>query len=100
MTGTTDSLLNVLETCDMLEIDGLHAFDFTRPDEGGLRIESMDGRDLKRWFFTPAEVATATFDTASQSWLITNANGEHRLICMSAFSASEEDDQDDDSSAS
>ena len=37
----------------MLLIDGLHAFDFTC-DETGLTIECMDGRQLRRWSFTPS----------------------------------------------
>jgi hypothetical protein len=42
----------------MLLIDGLHAFDFTF-DETGLVIECMDGRQLRRWSFTPEQVAAA-----------------------------------------
>ncbi|WP_166361902.1 DUF5629 family protein [Pseudomonas akapageensis] len=95
MTGTTDSLLDVLDACDMLLIDGLHAFDFTQPEEGGLRIESMDGRDMKRWFFTPAEIEAATFDATQQAWLINAANGNHQLVCMSAFSASDDDSEEE-----
>jgi len=39
----TDNLPAVLKTSDMLEIDGLHAFDFTF-DEQALLITAMDGR--------------------------------------------------------
>lgn len=95
MTGNTDTLLKTLETCDMLLIDGLHAFDFTQPEEGGLRIESMDGRDMKRWFFTPAEIDAATFDATSQAWQINDAHGNHELVCMSAFSASDDDREEE-----
>ncbi|MND90497.1 hypothetical protein D3C80_825820 [compost metagenome] len=95
MTGNTDTLLKTLETCDMLLIDGLHAFDFTQPEEGGLRIESMDGRDMKRWFFTPAEIDAATFDATSQAWQINDAHGNHELVCMSAFSASDDDSEEE-----
>jgi hypothetical protein len=38
----------------MLLIDGLHAFDFTA-DETGLTVECMDGRQLRRWSFTPSK---------------------------------------------
>lgn len=79
----------------MLLIDGLHAFDFTQPEEGGLRIESMDGRDIKRWFFTSAEIDAATFDVTSQAWQINDAHGIHQLVCMSAFSASDDDSEEE-----
>ncbi|NYS35602.1 DUF5629 family protein, partial [Streptococcus danieliae] len=39
----TDNLPAVLETSDMLEIDGLHAFDFEL-DAEKLLITAMDGR--------------------------------------------------------
>jgi hypothetical protein len=94
MTAATDSLLTVLETCDMLEIDGLHAFDFSLDEEDRLHIESMDGRALKRWSFSMAQVQAATFDETLQSWTITGDSGEHRLVCMSAFGG--DDDADDE----
>ena len=42
----------VLATSDMLEIDGLHAFDFSL-DAQKLLITAMDGRAEKRWGFSP-----------------------------------------------
>ncbi|OLF54000.1 DUF5629 family protein [Pseudomonas chlororaphis] len=96
MTAPTDTLLTALETCDMLEIDGLHAFDFTL-DEQQLLIECMDGRAAKRWSFSRVQVGAATFDEGLQSWTIVGDSGEHRLVCMSAFSArnDEEDEHED-----
>ncbi|MGZ0783565.1 DUF5629 family protein [Pseudomonas saponiphila] len=96
MTAATDTLLTALEACDMLEIDGLHAFDFTL-DEQRLLIECMDGRAAKRWSFTLAQVQAATFDQELQSWILADDAGEHRLVCMSAFSArDEEEDEHED----
>ncbi|MFJ3115514.1 DUF5629 family protein [Pseudomonas protegens] len=96
MTAATDTLLCALEACDMLEIDGLHAFDFTL-DEQRLLIECMDGRAAKRWSFTLAQVQAATFDQDLQSWTLAGDSGEHRLVCMSAFSArDEEEDEHED----
>lgn len=95
MTGATDTLLTALEACDMIEIDGLHAFDFTL-DDAQLRIECMDGRAAKQWRFSLAEVQAATFDPTLQSWTITADTGEHRLVCLSAFSASNDDDDTDE----
>ncbi|MDD1016049.1 DUF5629 family protein [Pseudomonas rubra] len=85
------TLSQALASCDMLLIDGLHAFDFTF-DETGLHIELMDGRAFKKWFFTPEQIGAAKLDGAD--WLIAADTGEHRLVCMSAFSASEEEDHD------
>ncbi|AXK57379.1 DUF5629 family protein [Pseudomonas protegens] len=93
MTAATDTLLTALEACDMLEIDGLHAFDFTL-DEQRLLIECMDGRAAKRWSFTLAQVQAATFDQALQSWTLVADSGEHRLVCMSAFSARDEEESE------
>ena len=91
MTAATDTLLCALEACDMLEIDGLDAFDFTL-DEQRLLIECMDGRAAKRWSFTLAQVQAATFDQDLQSWTLAGDSGEHRLVCMSAFSARDEEE--------
>ncbi|CAK9888284.1 MULTISPECIES: DUF5629 family protein [Pseudomonas] len=85
------TLSQALESCDMLTIDGLHAFDFTF-DETGLRIELMDGRVLKQWSFTPEQIGAARAEGAD--WLINADTGEHRLVCMSAFSASDEDEDE------
>jgi hypothetical protein len=90
MTGVTDTLLSVLETSDMLVINDLHCFDFSL-EAGGLRAECVDGRDLKRWWFSAAQVAAARFD--GQVWDISDDHSAHRLVCMSAFSASDELDE-------
>lgn len=93
----TVNLPAVLETSDMLEIDGLHAFDFEL-DAEKLLITAMDGRAEKRWRFSLEQVLAATFDDTLQSWTLTGDSGEHRLICMSAFTGNnnDEDEADDD----
>ena len=85
-----------LQSCDMLLIDGLHAFDFVN-DENGLRVECMDGRALKRWTFTAAQVQAAYAE--GQDWLINSDSGEHRIVCLDALRASEEDEDDDETPA-
>lgn len=85
------TLAAALETCDMLLIDGLHAFDFTF-DASGLAIECMDGRQLRRWAFSAEQVAAAT--ALGEDWSLANEQGEHRLVCMSAFRAPDEDDDE------
>lgn len=99
MTAATDTLLTVLENCDMLEIDGLHAFDFSLDEEDQLHIECMDGRAAKRWVFSLAQVQAAVFDADLQSWTLHGDTGEHRLVCMSAFSGSNDEEGDDHGAA-
>lgn len=91
---TADSLPIELESSDMLEIDGLHAFDFTFDDQQ-LQITCMDGRAEKRWTFSLAQVQAATFDDKLQSWTLTGDSGEHRLVCMSAFTGNNNDEEDE-----
>ena len=93
---TAQTLLNVLEHCDMVEIDGLHAFEFALDEDDNLHIECMDGRAAKHWEFTPAQVAAATFDNDLQSWLIVGDSGEHRLVCLDAFGGSNDEDESDE----
>ncbi|NER61436.1 hypothetical protein G3435_18675 [Pseudomonas sp. MAFF212428] len=85
------TLAQALEYCDMLVIDGQHAFDFTY-EESGLHIELMDGRLLKKWVFSSGQIASARAE--GQDWLIANDAGEYRLVCLDAFSAPEEDDDE------
>ncbi|MDB6143201.1 MAG: hypothetical protein JWP80_2245 [Pseudomonas sp.] len=88
---TTPTLLATLQSTTMLEIDGLHAWDFSVGDDQ-LVIQAVDGRDKKIWKFTLAQVETATFDDQLQSWVLTDGNADHRLVCLDAFSPSDEDD--------
>ena len=100
MTAVTDTLLNALEHCGMVEIDGLHAFEFALDEDDNLHIECIDGRAAKHWEFTPAQVAAATFDEDLQSWLIvgfssdTKTVGEHRLICLGDVLSSADDEDE------
>ena len=97
MTDVSPNLSTALHDSNMLIINGLHAFDFTVDQH--LLIESMDGRELKRWKFSPEQLNAATFDDSLQSWLLTNEDGEHRLVCLSAIKGdnnNDEDEADDD----
>lgn len=95
MTATPDNtLLNALEVCDLLEIDGLHAFDFSLDEDDQLHIECMDGRVTKRWVFSLAQVEAATFDQTLQSWTLTGDTGEHRLVCLDAFGGDNDGDDE------
>ncbi|MGY2365101.1 DUF5629 family protein [Pseudomonas azotoformans] len=97
MTDSQPNLSTALTDSDMLIINGLHAFDFTFDQH--LLIESMDGRELKRWKFSPEQLNAATFDDSLQNWLLRNEDGEHRLVCLSAIKGdnnNDEDEADDD----
>ena len=115
---TTPSLLDILQSTDMLEINGLHAWEFVltpaalvvaqaalAAGQGGdaeqllLQIECMDGRTRRVWKFTSAAVLAATFDTASQCWSLSDAEGVQQLNCLSAISASADDELDDEPAA-
>ncbi len=91
MSDSNQTLRAALEASDMLEIDGLHAWDFSL-DDVQLLIKCMDGRAEKRWNFSAAQLDAAVFDQALQSWTLTGDSGEHRLVCLSALSASNDDD--------
>ena len=91
MSDSNQTLRAALETSDMLEIDGLHAWDFSL-DDVQLLIKCMDGRAEKRWNFSAEQLSAAVFDQALQSWTLTGDSGEHRLVCLSALSASNDDD--------
>lgn len=67
------TLATTLAACDMLLIDGLHAFDFTF-DETGLVIECMDGRQLRRWTFTPSKSPPPLARATTGSWPLPRAS--------------------------
>ncbi|WP_296268699.1 DUF5629 family protein [Pseudomonas sp. UBA6562] len=90
------TLLAALESCDMLLIDDLHCFDF-HLDDDGLMAECMDGRQLRRWQFNPQQVAAAQRE--GDQWRIDGVQGQHRLVCMSALRATDEDDDEEDPQA-
>lgn len=106
----TPYLLDQLETADMLEIDGLHAFEFSlneelldraeaaavadeafSSEEIVLRIESLDGRERRRWQFSYNTVMEAQYNAEDDSWMLSDPP-QHRLRCLGAIRASTEDD--------
>ena len=91
MSDSNQTMRAALESSDMLIIDGLHAWDFSL-DDVQLLIKCMDGRAEKRWSFTPQQLEAAVFDDSLQSWTLVGNSGEHRLVCLSALSASNDDD--------
>lgn len=98
-------LIDQLESADMLEIDGLHAFDFSldealldQADAAAeadlpfaselplLRIEALDGRERRRWQFSYNQVVEAVPD--GDGWSV---GGAHHLKCLGAIEALGED---------
>lgn len=96
MTTTPETLRALLQKAltshGMLEVDGLHAFEFSLDEM--LQIESMDGRERKVWRFSLAQVDSAAYDSALQSWVINDGNADHRIVVLEAFSAG--DDEEDE----
>ena len=92
---TTPTLLTILQTPNMLEIDGLHAFEYSL-NEAQLVIEAIDGRERKVWKFSLAQIEAATFDAQLQSWVLTDGNADHRLVCLDAFTPNNNDDDNQD----
>ncbi|WNW14153.1 DUF5629 family protein [Pseudomonas sp. DTU_2021_1001937_2_SI_NGA_ILE_001] len=89
---TTSTFLHALQTTTMLEIDGLHAWEFSL--DNGLQVECMDGRARKVWAFTPAQVEAASFDESLQSWVISDGQADHRVVCLDAFSPDDDEETD------
>lgn len=103
----TPYLLDQLECADMLEIDGLHAFDFTLNDDlldqadaaaeadqpfasedVVVSVEALDGRERKRWHFSYNSVMEAQYLADDDSWQL----GAHRLKCLGATVASDDEE--------
>jgi hypothetical protein len=96
----TTTLLTVLQTADMLEINGLYAWQFelhSDPAHNGpaLRIECMDGRDLRKWQFSLEQIAAAQHNLATDSWAISDAKGSHELKALAGINADNSDAADD-----
>ena len=106
MTSTPNSLLEALQSADMLLINDLHAWQFSLEPQALalaqaaaglelplLKVECMDGRTLRVWSFSVAAVVAARMDAESQCWTLHDANGEQRISCLDAISASNTDDE-------
>ena len=113
MSTAHSSLIEALEAADMLEIDDLHAWQFSLDKEllaqvsaGSadassqtqtlLRGECMDGRARRHWQFSLAAVLAANFDSASETWQLADQDGPHRLRCFDAISADNSDEDEAD----
>lgn len=110
MPTETRYLLDELETADMLEVDGLHAWQFTLNDElldraeaaaiAGepfasddtvVRIELVDGRERRHWAFSYNNVMEAQYQEDGQYWVLGDSPPT-RICCLGATSASADDE--------
>ena len=106
MSTTPHDLISALSGADMLEIDGLHAWQFNLDTEqlaqhqagsapAGdiplLSIECMDGRALRKWHFSLAQVIAARFDGEADAWGINGAADSHLIKCFAAVSGDNSD---------
>ncbi len=111
MSTSHNSLIDALEGADMLEIDGLHAWQFSLDndllaqvsagsagadsnDQPLLSIECIDGREQRKWQFSLAAVMAARFDSQSDSWLLADGEQQHRIHCFDAIRGSNDDEAD------
>lgn len=107
MTDAPLYLLDQLETADMLEIDGLHAWQFSldeelldqadaaaeadqpfASEETVLTIEALDGRDRRTWRFSYNQVMEAEYRAEEDMWMLDG--GKHRVRCLGAVTADDE----------
>ena len=105
MTGTPNSLLEALQSADMLLVNDLHAWQFSLEPAALalvhaaaglelplLKVECMDGRTRRVWTFSVAAVLAAQLNSQSHCWTVHDSNGEQRISCLDAISASNDDD--------
>lgn len=113
MSAPHNSLIEALAAADMLEVDGLHAWQFKLDNEllaqvsagsasaGSqdrplLNVEGIDGRERCHWQFSLAAVSAARYDAQQGGWLLEGQDKEHLLKCFDAISADNSDEPDSD----
>ena len=110
MSTPHSSLIDALQAADMLEVDGLYAWQFNLDNEllaqvsagsaGAdsqrkplLKAEGLDGRTLRNWQFSLGAVMAASFDAERDCWNLTEGEELHLVKCFSAISGDNEHDQ-------
>ncbi|WP_339490123.1 DUF5629 family protein [Pseudomonas sp. EL_65y_Pfl2_R95] len=111
MSTTHNSLIEALVDADMLEIDGLYAWQFKLDKEllaqvsaGSasndsqakplLSMECIDGRDRRHWQFTLGQISAASYDNANECWTLAGPEQSHSLKCFAAISGNNDDDDE------
>ena len=107
------SLIEALQDADMLEIDGLYAWQFDLDTEllaqisagtaGSdsaarpvLQVHCIDGRERRHWTFSLAAVQAARYSEADDSWLIAGSEVNHTLKCFAAYRGDNDEDDEND----
>lgn len=110
------SLIEALQDADMLEIDGLYAWQFDLDTEllaqisagtaGSdssakplLQVHCIDGRERRLWKFSLASVQAARHSEEDDSWHLESDGVSHGLKCFAAFRGDNDDDDDDEDEA-
>lgn len=103
------SLIEALQDADMLEIDGLYAWQFDLDTEllaqisagtaGSdssakplLQVHCIDGRERRLWKFSLASVQAARYSEADDSWQIEGNEVSHALKCFAAYRGDNDED--------
>lgn len=91
------TLIDALEQADMLEVEGLHAFEFDLyevevDDDIEVEIRAMEGKQQVCWAFSRAELLAARYDEGQDLWVVTQDGKEYWVRCHEAFTAEGEDD--------
>ncbi|MBS7664090.1 DUF5629 family protein [Pseudomonas lalucatii] len=107
-----NSLIDALQAADMLEIDGLYAWQFSLDNEllaqvsaGSadadsqqkplLKADGLDGSTRRHWQFSLAAVLAARFDPEGDCWRLSEGEQRHLIKCFAAISADNAQDDDD-----
>jgi hypothetical protein len=90
MTAPHATLIEALELADMLEVNGLHAFDFDlfeveEDDDIEVEITCLEGSQRHVWEFSHEELLAARFDAEADLWVLHSQGEEIRLRCLEAF---------------
>ncbi|WP_369958667.1 DUF5629 family protein [Pseudomonas sp. MBLB4123] len=110
MSTPHNSLIDALQDADMLEVDGLYAWQFSldkellaqvsagSADAGSqqkplLKAEGLDGRTRRHWQFSLAAVMAAGFDPERDGWNLTEGDERHLIKCFAAVSGDNDEDE-------
>lgn len=90
------TLIDALEQADMLEVEGLHAFEFDlyeveADDDIELEIRAQEGKQQLCWAFNHAELLAARYDEEQDLWVVTREGKEYWVRCYDAYGAEGDD---------
>src|SRR5690606_25742017 len=91
------TLIDALEQADMLEVEGLHAFEFDlyeveADDDIEVEIRAMEGKQQICWAFSRAELLAARYDEGQDLWGVSQDGKEYWVRRNAACTGEGEDD--------